>query len=100
MGISDLLKEKFSEKVISSKSEDLSLFDVFNPVIEKQVAPTYVARPTSVSELQELVRIANDHRLGLVPVSSVGPHSRGGIRCSKEHMVVDLSSWKKIPFVN
>ncbi len=100
MEIADLLKEKLSEKAVSSKPEDLAGFMLSNPLIKKGVSPRLVIRPGNVPDLQEVVRTANRQKSGLVPVSSARPHIRGGLCCSKQHMIVDLSSWKKIPFVD
>lgn len=99
MGATDL-KKKLAGVAISSKPEELALFKVSNPIIAKGKAPTHVVRPVDVTELQDLIRAANEQKTGLVPVSSNGPHFRGGLLCAQEHMVVDLSFWKKIPFVN
>jgi FAD/FMN-containing dehydrogenase len=61
------------------------------------VRPVYVVRPKNAGEVQKLVKLANETRTPLVPVSSGPPHFRGdtvpGIGGA---VIVDLSRMKKI----
>ncbi len=75
----------------------LSQYRTANPLVEDSNPPRCAVRPSDVPELQELLK---ENPPGLVPVSSGGPHTRGGIACPHPHAVVDLSSWKKIPWIN
>ncbi len=73
---------------------------VFNPLIEGWKKPVCVLKPKDAPALQGVIRTAVKETFGLVPVSSGGPHVRGGTACAVEHVVADLSGWKKIPWVN
>lgn len=75
----------------------LSRFITENPLIEGGEAPQCAIRPRDVDELREIIK---NKPPALVPVSSEGPHIRGGIACPVPHAVVDLSHWKKIPWIN
>jgi FAD/FMN-containing dehydrogenase len=46
------------------------------------------------------MRFANEVGLNLTLASSTGSHRRGGFAAAKDHMVVDLSSWKRVPWTN
>ncbi len=83
---------------VSIDPSELALFAVSNPLVD-QTKPTHVVKPKDFDELQKLVKLANEKKFALVPVSSTGAHFRGGIACMQDHIAVDLSSWKKIPWV-
>jgi FAD/FMN-containing dehydrogenase len=80
-------------------SSDVASFTVANPLVDKS-KPACVAWPKDFSELQNLIKLANEKKFALVPVSSTGAHFRGGIVCKEDHVVVDLSPWKEIMWVN
>jgi hypothetical protein len=65
------------------------------------VRPGYVVKPQTADAIQKLVKLANETRTPLVPVSSGPPHFRGdtvpGIGGA---IVVDLSGMKKIILVD
>jgi FAD/FMN-containing dehydrogenase len=84
----------------SEDSKDLAQYHVKNPVQRYGSTPGAVFKPRSLPELQQIIREAQERKLGLVPVSSGGPHSKTGINCREGHAVVDLSGWKAIPFLN
>ncbi|UCD84292.1 MAG: FAD-binding oxidoreductase [Deltaproteobacteria bacterium] len=94
--INDRLRAVLSEDGLSTDPDILTLYRVANPIVRDRVGPSRVARPRDVTELQNLVRLANEQGLHLVPVSSQGPHGKGGTACAEEHIALDLSSWKKI----
>lgn len=95
MELTNLLK---SIAHVSDNSNDLTSFTVANPLIP-ETKPTHVVSPKDFQELQKLIKAANENKLALVPVSSTGPHYRGGIACAEDYIAVDLSSWKKIPSI-
>lgn len=78
----------------------LKTYKVCNPLARSGQAPQCAIKPKDVPELQRIVRKAKEEKFGLVPVSSGGPHIKGGIACSTDHAVVDLADWNKIPWVN
>jgi FAD/FMN-containing dehydrogenase len=65
------------------------------------IKPAFVVKPQNAKAVQELVKLANETRTPLVPVSSGPPHFRGdtvpGIGGA---VIVDLSGMKKIVFVD
>ncbi|MHC4934114.1 MAG: FAD-binding oxidoreductase, partial [Planctomycetota bacterium] len=73
---------------------------VENPLLAPAVEPSRVLCPADATELQGLMQLANRLRLNLTVASSTGRHGRGGLAAAKDNLRVDLSSWKKIPWVN
>jgi FAD/FMN-containing dehydrogenase len=90
------IREILPEDRVVCGTEDLKAYDVSNPLILDRTAPTCAVKPEDAAELQRLVKTANKDGISLVPVSSQPPHCKGGTACTEEHVVVDLSSWKKI----
>ena len=99
MDVTRLLQTVIADERILSNAADLAMFRTQNPLLEPAPAPSHMVRPKDVPELQELVKLANNNRFALVPVSSAGPHLKGGITCSQDHIIVDLSGWKQVPWV-
>lgn len=99
MELTEVLRNVLAGDSISADPADLEAFKTANPLLADGESPSHVVRPKNVSELQKLVKLANENRLACVPVSSGGNHFRGGITCDQEHIVIDLSAWKKIPWV-
>jgi FAD/FMN-containing dehydrogenase len=62
--------------------------------------PACIVRPGNADELDAIVRFANEAGLTLAVISSTGSHRRGGITNQGEHILVDLSGWKKIDLVD
>src|SRR5512136_112454 len=58
--------------------------------------PLGILRPGSADELQAIIRYANETGQTLAVTASTGDHRRGGITNQGEHVLVDLSHWKKI----
>jgi FAD/FMN-containing dehydrogenase len=94
------ITELSNNNVIETSPEGLRKYEVRNPLLKDFSAPKCAIQPKDVPELQRVIRAARDGKFGLVPVSSGGPHIKGGTFCRNEHAVVDLSGWKKIPWVN
>jgi FAD/FMN-containing dehydrogenase len=66
--------------------------DLFPPLSSR-----FVVRPKDVDEVQEVVLWANETQMPLVPVSSGGPHLRGGASpTASESVIVDLSGMKRV----
>jgi len=80
--------------------EDASSFRTSNPLVNAGTAPSQVVRPRDADQLQALVRLANEEGLNLVAASSGGPHKKGGLASDRDHVLVDLSGWKGIPWIN
>jgi hypothetical protein len=61
------------------------------------VKPRYVVRPLTGQAIQELIKLANETKTPLVPVSSGAPHFRGDtVPGTGGSIIVDLSGMKKI----
>ena len=59
--------------------------------------PSFLVKPGSVDEVQQIVLWANETSTPLVPLSSGEPHLRGGsLPTTPESVVVDLSGMKRI----
>lgn len=104
MSSSELHEEQLaaalSQGGLSRDPTDLEPFRP-DPVMDgSAVAPSAVAFPANPDELEALVRVANDAGSNLVVAASGGPHGGRGLTSSKPHIVVDLSAWKAIPWLN
>lgn len=95
-----LIKSVLPEGLIISDPEELARFKTSNPLLKTSAGPLLCAQPANVNELQDLVKLANDRGLRLVPVSSAGPHCKGGTSCGEDTIVVDLSPWKKMLYID
>jgi FAD/FMN-containing dehydrogenase len=63
----------------------------------KPLQPCLMVKPKNVDEVQRIVLWANETQTPLVPVSSGGPHFRGGTYpATPEAVMVDLSGMKRI----
>jgi FAD/FMN-containing dehydrogenase len=62
--------------------------------------PVCIVRPGSSDELAALIQYANENDLCLTVTSSTGAHRKGGIANLGEHILVDLSGWKKIDLID
>jgi len=80
--------------------QDASAFRTSNPLVTPGTAPTRVVRPRDAEQLRAVVRLANEEGLNLVAASSGAPHRKGGLVSDREHVLLDLSGWKGIPWVN
>jgi FAD/FMN-containing dehydrogenase len=96
----DILNDLGQNNTVETSLEKLKTYEVSNPLLRPGRAPQCAIKPKDVPELQRLIRKAKEGKFGLAPVSSGGPHVKGGIACSAEHAVVDLAGWNKIPWVN
>jgi FAD/FMN-containing dehydrogenase len=62
--------------------------------------PTCILRPGNADELGEIIRFSNESGLNLTVTSSTGAHRKGGITNQEEHLLVDLSHWKKMDLID
>jgi FAD/FMN-containing dehydrogenase len=62
--------------------------------------PVCIVRPGNTDELGALVQYAKKNNLCLTVTSSTGKHRKGGITNQGEHILVDLSHWKKIDLID
>ncbi len=78
----------------------LGTFQQSNPIIDPAVKPSCILRPSKVDELQGLLRLANEIGLNLTVSSSTGVHGKGGFAAKEENVLIDLSQWRQIPWIN
>jgi FAD/FMN-containing dehydrogenase len=65
------------------------------------MAPACVVKAASAEQVQRIVRLANETKTTLVPVSSTGPHHKGDtVPSVPGSVIVDLSGMKRIVSVN
>lgn len=98
--IGERLRSVLPDDTLSDRPDDVAPFRISNPIIDSAKMPIHIVRPSSVDELQKLLRLANEAGLNLTLASSAGNHCKGGFAATKENVLVDLSSWKKIPWIN
>jgi FAD/FMN-containing dehydrogenase len=62
--------------------------------------PTCILRPGNRDELGSIIQYASQNNLSLTVTSSTGAHRKGGITNQNEHILIDLSPWKKIDLID
>jgi len=98
--LGERLRSVFREGAVSSDPKDIAASQPSNPIVDPGLKPSHIVRPAKVDELQELLRLANESSLNVTVASSAGNHSRGGFAATKDHILIDLSPWKQIPWIN
>jgi len=96
----NILNDLAQNNTIETSPDKLKAYETLNPILRPGRAPLCAIKPKDVPELQKLIRKAKEGKFGLVPVSSGGPHTKGGTACPADHAIVDLAGWNKIPWVN
>ena len=94
------LRSVLREGTVSSDPADIGTFQQSNPIMDSSVKPSYVLRPSDAEELQGLLRLANEIGLNLTVSSSGGVHGKGGFAAKEENIMIDLSRWRRIPWIN
>jgi len=94
------IRSVLREGPVSSEPRDIAAFQISNPIINSATKPSYIVRPSKVDDLQELLRLANESGLNLTVASSTGNHCKGGFAAVKENILIDLSPWKRIPWID
>ncbi len=95
----DLIKILGSENV-SDDPEVLSCYSKDRSFATK-MAPRFVVKVHSAVDVGALVKLANETKTPLVPVSSKAPHYKGDtVPSVPEAIIVDLSEMKKILSIN
>jgi FAD/FMN-containing dehydrogenase len=62
--------------------------------------PICIVKPGSSEELGAIIQYANQAGLNLTVTSSTGTHRKGGITNQGEHILIDLSHWRKIDLID
>ncbi|HVP22784.1 MAG TPA: FAD-binding oxidoreductase [Conexivisphaerales archaeon] len=94
------LRSAMPEGTFTDDPADIGAFRQANPVLEPAVEPSYVLRPSKVDELRRLVQLANEVDLNLTVSSSTGAHEKGGFAAKEGNVLIDLSNWRGIPWIN
>ena len=83
----------FDQATLEEYSRDMSFVNPIRPVC--------VVKPTKADDVEKIVKLANETRTPLVPVSSGSPHFRGDtVPSAGGAVVVDLSQMNKVIFVD
>jgi FAD/FMN-containing dehydrogenase len=83
----------FDQSVLDGYTRDMSFVNALRPAC--------VAKPANAEAIQHLIKLANETRTPLIPVSSGPPHFRGDtVPGTGGAVIVDLSGMKKIQFVD
>ena len=83
----------FDQATLEKYSRDMSFVN--------SVRPLCVVKPTKVDDVEKIVKLANETRTPLVPVSSGSPHFRGDtVPGAGGSVIVDLSQMNKVMFVD
>jgi FAD/FMN-containing dehydrogenase len=98
--LGERLRSVLREGSFSADPKDIATFQLSSPIIDSAIKPSYIVRPSKVDELQELLQLANKSGLNLTVASSTGNHGKGGFAAVKENILIDLSPWKQIPWIN
>lgn len=81
-------------KNVSDAVQDLDKF-ARDTSLEKSGRPAFVVTPENTQQISDLVKLANEMKLPMVPVSS-GTHQYGAALPRMGGLILDLSSWQDI----
>jgi hypothetical protein len=62
--------------------------------------PSFIVEPQTPNQVEQLVHLAKELRLNLVPASSGPPHMKGGTLLQNKGIIVDLSGMDKIVLID
>ena len=91
----DALPASIDRRIIDDDSEIRNQF-AGHPGLETPLIPTLIVYPGNREDVQDIVKLANDHKTPLVPVSSGPPRFRGGTVPSRGGVIVDFSRMNHI----
>jgi len=69
-------------------------------LLQKGQPPICILCPGNSDELGAIIQYANENNLNLTVTSSTGVHRKGGITNESEHILINLSHWKKIDLID
>ena len=81
-------------------SQEEQLLDFTRANIGVGQTPGFIVKPKSEKQVEELISLAKEAGLNLVPASSGAPHMKGGTLLNKEGIVVDLSEMNNIRLID
>ncbi|MBS7647416.1 MAG: FAD-binding oxidoreductase [Candidatus Bathyarchaeia archaeon] len=95
----EILKKKLAEIVcpenVVDSVEALNEFAKDHSFV-KPVKPLCIVYPRTKEEVKEIIRIANEYKIPIVPVSSGSPHFRGDTVPREGGIIINLSKMKRI----
>ena len=98
--IANQLQQLLPDGQVSTKPEELHAVIYPNPLQIAGRTPTCIVKPVNEDELQSLIVYANQSGLNLTVTSSTGIHRNGGILNGGDNVLIDLSSWQDIDFID
>jgi FAD/FMN-containing dehydrogenase len=93
------LKTLLSSGELITDTNQLDLDAQYN-ISQAAQSPACILRPGNAEELAAIIQYANQSHLSLAVTSSTRRHRRGGITSYSEHVLMDLSGWKKIDLID
>lgn len=100
----DTIFEKLAEIVGKENASNApEVLDTFakDKSFAKSIKPWYVVKPQNSAQVQQIVKLANETKTPIVPVSSGAPHYKGDtVPSVPEAIIVDLSGMKKVLSIN
>jgi 4-cresol dehydrogenase (hydroxylating) flavoprotein subunit len=90
-----------SDWVLSAQEDRLAYADAYGLESPDQHAPAAAVAPASAEEVQALMRLANEHRIPLWPISRGKNYGYGGAApCMSGTVILDLGRMRRILEVN
>jgi hypothetical protein len=93
------LQERMPTGTLSFDAHELA-FSARYGLSQQGHLPSCILRPGNADELGKIIRFSNENGLNLTVTSSTGAHRKGGITNQEEHLLVDLSHWKKMDLID
>jgi len=94
------LQSQLPDGRVTNNPDDIDASMSINPLLDVGEKPSCIVHPRDTEELKEIIAFSNRRTANLTISSSAGTHTRGGVDAGKEHIRVDLSPWKDIPWIN
>lgn len=94
------IQNDIPDAVFFQDEKDISQFTTSNTDPAGDVPPEGIVRPKTINALRDILCAANKHHANITVSSSSGNHRKGGFAAQKDHIHIDLSQWKNIPYIN
>jgi FAD/FMN-containing dehydrogenase len=93
------LQKLMPNGTLSNDSDELNLSTRYG-IMQQGNPPLCILRAGNTAELGAIIQHANETGLCLTVTSSTGEHRKGGITNQGEHILIDLTHWKKIDLID
>ncbi len=100
LDVASHLQKRVPAGRISTEPAGLTAASGSGSVLPPGRSPICIVHPASPDELQAVIGFANEAGLNLTVTSSTGVHRNGGVANPDEHVLVDLSHWRKIDLID